>query len=158
MFYFSTKFKDCPTPGFYGERCSSSCPTNSVNGHCNGRGECVGCIIGYQGVHCDKGRCLFVSLSRSFCMTLSSHYLSFSLSVSFCLARPLSVYLSLPVYLYISLSLSVFMYLDLYIHLSVSLSFSLSVTLSFSLCLILSSSVYLWSQCPFLRLYFSQPL
>nr|XP_022312354.1 multiple epidermal growth factor-like domains protein 11 [Crassostrea virginica] len=45
---------DCATPGFYGKRCSSRCPTNCLNGHCNRRGECLGCIRGHQGVHCDK--------------------------------------------------------------------------------------------------------
>ena len=136
MFYFSTKFKDCPTPGFYGERCSSSCPTNCVNGHCNGRGECVGCIIGYQGVHCDKGRCLFVSLSRSFCMTLSSHYMSLYLSVS--LSVQLAHYLCIYLFnIYIS-----FVFLGLSLYPSHSLSLSLTFYLYLSL---VSVSVFLFS-------------
>ena len=140
---FSNEFQDCATPGFYGKRCSSRCPTNCLNGHCNRRGECLGCIRGHQGVRCDKGQSLFVCLSHSFCLSLSSYYLSFSLSVSFCLARPLSVYLSLPVYISIFLSLCLCIYLFIYI--SVSLCLSLYLSLSLSLCLILSSSVYLWS-------------
>ena len=126
---FSNEFKDCATPGFNGKRCSSPCPTNCLNGHCNRRGECLGCIRGHQGVRCDKGQSLFVCLFQCFCLSLSHHYLSFYVSVSLCQAYSLSVYLS-PC---ISLSISF----------SVSLSFSLSLSRSFSLCRFISFSVYL---------------
>ena len=109
---FSNGFKDCATPGFYGKRCSSRCPTNCLNGHCNRRGECLGCIRGHQGVHCDKGQSLFVCLFHSFCLSLSSYYLSFSLSVSFCLAI---------------ICVSLFLYISIFYSLSLSLSLSLSI-------------------------------
>ena len=122
---FSIKFKDCPTPGFYGERCSSRCPTNCLNGHCNRRGECLGCIRGHQGVHCDKGQSLFVCLFQSLCLSLSPHYLSFCESVFLCQAHSLSVYLSFPLYL----SLYTFLCLAVFLSLSVTLSFTVSFTI-----------------------------
>ena len=124
MFYFSTKFKDCPTPGFYGERCSSPCPTTCVNGHCNRRGECLGCIIGYQGVHCDKGRCLFVSL---FSVFLYDSFISLSVILSVCLS------LSSSPIIYVSISLIYSSLLSFSVFLSILLSFTVSYFLSLSI-------------------------
>ncbi|XP_052693329.1 multiple epidermal growth factor-like domains protein 11 isoform X2 [Crassostrea angulata] len=45
----------CPTPGYYGEYCSSSCPQNCQGGHCNiVDGTCLGCLPGHTGPNCDK--------------------------------------------------------------------------------------------------------
>ena len=125
---FSNEFKGCATPGFNGKRCSSPCPTNCLNGHCNRRGECLGCIRGHQGVRCDKGQSLFVCLFQSLCLSLSPHYLSFCESVFLCQAHSLSVYLSFQLYL----SLYTFLCLAVFLSLSVTLSFTVVYYLSLS--------------------------
>nr|XP_022309275.1 platelet endothelial aggregation receptor 1-like [Crassostrea virginica] len=45
----------CPTPGYYGEFCSTPCPQNCQEGHCHiTEGTCLGCLPGYNGPMCDK--------------------------------------------------------------------------------------------------------
>lgn len=47
----------CPTPGYYGEDCSSHCLYNCVEGHCNiANGTCLECNDGYIGAFCNEGK------------------------------------------------------------------------------------------------------
>ena len=46
----------CPSPGFYGEKCSIPCPQNCQEGHCHiVEGTCLGCLPGYRGAICNEG-------------------------------------------------------------------------------------------------------
>ena len=50
----------CPSPGYYGDRCSLECPQNCQDGYCDiVEGTCFGCTHGYIGPTCTKGRCPF---------------------------------------------------------------------------------------------------
>ncbi|XP_065925913.1 multiple epidermal growth factor-like domains protein 11 isoform X2 [Magallana gigas] len=45
----------CPTPGYYGENCSLSCPQNCQEGHCHIEdGTCLRCTDGYKGPTCNE--------------------------------------------------------------------------------------------------------
>lgn len=58
---FCLKLLGCPTPGYYGEYCSSSCPLNCQGGHCDiVDGTCLGCLPGYTGPNCDKSIIFFL--------------------------------------------------------------------------------------------------
>uniref|UniRef100_A0A8W8P1I4 Multiple epidermal growth factor-like domains 10 n=1 Tax=Magallana gigas TaxID=29159 RepID=A0A8W8P1I4_MAGGI len=47
--------KGCPTPGYYGENCSLSCPQNCQEGHCHIEdGTCLRCTYGYKGPTCNE--------------------------------------------------------------------------------------------------------
>lgn len=49
-------FSECPSPGYYGENCSTPCPENCLDGVCDTvNGTCYDCIDGYSGSECSKG-------------------------------------------------------------------------------------------------------
>lgn len=51
----------CPTPDYYGEDCSLSCPQNCQESRCNiVNGTCLGCVDGYRGPNCNDGNYLSV--------------------------------------------------------------------------------------------------
>nr|XP_022310311.1 uncharacterized protein LOC111115761 [Crassostrea virginica] len=46
----------CPTPGYYGENCSTPCPQNCQERHCHiTEGTCLGCKLGHKGHKCNQG-------------------------------------------------------------------------------------------------------
>nr|XP_022309673.1 scavenger receptor class F member 2-like [Crassostrea virginica] len=45
----------CPTPGYYGEKCSTLCPQDCQEGRCHiTEGTCLGCPAGYRGLMCNN--------------------------------------------------------------------------------------------------------
>ncbi|XP_078327835.1 uncharacterized protein LOC144623310 [Crassostrea virginica] len=45
---------DCPSPGYYGENCSTECPQNCQDGYCDSEeGTCLACKPGFIGPRCD---------------------------------------------------------------------------------------------------------
>ena len=48
---------DCPSPGYYGDNCSTECPQNCQDGYCdNEEGTCLACKPGFIGPRCDLGK------------------------------------------------------------------------------------------------------
>nr|XP_022304600.1 uncharacterized protein LOC111111752 [Crassostrea virginica] len=44
---------DCPSPGYYGENCSTECPQNCQDGYCDSEeGACLACKPGFIGPRC----------------------------------------------------------------------------------------------------------
>lgn len=54
----------CPTTGYYGVTCSSTCPQNCQGSQCNiVDATCLGCVDGYIGPFCNECECFYQVLN-----------------------------------------------------------------------------------------------